>query len=147
MTNIELRYDALNEGESQVQSISGLTLDPSNDGKLLHFTAQLYNAKPPLVDPTFNIQTTGLKLYRDASMYQWKQHSTTKTTTLSDGTKRKDTTYSWKKGWYDSWINSKIFKDCKCPTETIAIRLPWSSRGTVGWLAVSRLVHLIYLTG
>jgi hypothetical protein len=64
------RYDALQEGESQTISVSGMGLDVSNEGKLLHFTADIVNAGDKIVDPIFGIETDGLKLRRKADMYQ-----------------------------------------------------------------------------
>lgn len=65
------RYDALQEGESQTISVSSMSLDASNDGKLLHFTADIYNAgNTSIVDPIFGVETDGLMLRREADMYQ-----------------------------------------------------------------------------
>ena len=109
------RYDALNEGESQVTSVNGLQLDPSNDGKLLHFTASITNGGGLVKDPIFGVQTSALKLHRNAEMYQWQEHvKSTSVKNKTDGSFKTTNTYSWKKGWYGSLINSNNFKPCNC---------------------------------
>ncbi len=37
------RYEALNEAESETVTVSGLNIDPANNGKVLHFTDVIMN--------------------------------------------------------------------------------------------------------
>ena len=68
------RYEALNEAESQVLSISSpWSMNSENEGKLIHFSANITNTNETVEDPVFGIQssTGALKLHRQAEMYQW----------------------------------------------------------------------------
>ena len=75
------RYDALQEGEQQTISVNSFEINPNNEGKLLHFTADIVNGGDAIVDPVFGIVSDGLKLRRNAEMYQWDEDVQTKTTT------------------------------------------------------------------
>lgn len=111
------RYDALNEGESQVLSISSppLTIDPQNEGKLVHFTATVYNGGANIVDSLFGIGCTNtsdcLSLQRHSEMYQWEERSETKTKTNAGGSKTTTTTYTYERAWSSQLINSDSFHD------------------------------------
>ena len=106
------RYDALNEAESQVLSISSpWRMNSENEGKLIHFSANITNTNETVEDPIFGIQssTGALKLHRQAEMYQWVEESETKTKKTSGGGKTKTTTYSYIKAWRDHLVNSNHF--------------------------------------
>ncbi len=85
------RYDALNEAESQVLSISSpWSVNNETEGKLIHFSANITNANETVLeDPLFGIQssTEALKLHRQAEMYQWVEKSKTRTKKTSGGGK------------------------------------------------------------
>jgi len=107
------RYDALNEAESQVLSISSpWSINNETEGKLIHFSANITNANETVLeDPLFGIQssTEALKLHRQAEMYQWVEKSKTRTKKTSGGGKTKTTTYSYSKQWRDHLVNSNHF--------------------------------------
>lgn len=92
------RYDALNEAESQTLEIADpyAALDPANDGKLIHFTANITNGGDGLADPTFGISPgpDALRLWRDAEMYQWVERSQTSSKKTTGGGKTTTTTVS-----------------------------------------------------
>lgn len=100
------RYDALQEGESQTVSVSGMSLDASNEGKLLHLTVPIVNAGDNIVDPIFGIETNGLMLRRKADMYQWRENVRTETKTTAGGKKKTTRTYSYSKEWSSYLISS-----------------------------------------
>jgi hypothetical protein len=94
------RYDALEEGESQVITID--SLDPSNNGELVHFTANLFNGGSNLTDSTFGIECLNadcLMLQRSTEMYQWDQNQDE----------------SYRSEWFGS-INSPVDQGRKNPT-------------------------------
>lgn len=94
------RYDALEEGESQVITID--SLDPSNNGELVHFTANLFNGGSNLTDSTFGIECLNadcLMLQRSTEMYQWDQNPDE----------------SYRSEWFGS-INSPVDQGRKNPT-------------------------------
>uniref|UniRef100_A0A7S0FVI3 Transmembrane protein 43 n=1 Tax=Minutocellus polymorphus TaxID=265543 RepID=A0A7S0FVI3_9STRA len=104
------RYDLLQEGEENTVSINSLQIDPSNEGKLLHFTADIVNGGDAIVDPVFGILSDGLKLRRSAEMYQWDEDVQTRTTTTTGGKKKTTKTYSYNKRWQTYLINSNNFR-------------------------------------
>ena len=104
------RYDALQEGEEQTISVNSFEIDPNNEGKLLHFTADIVNGGDSIVDPVFGIVSDGLKLYRNAEMYQWDEDVQTSTTTTAGGKKKTTKTYSYNKRWQSYLINSNNFR-------------------------------------
>ena len=79
------RYDALNEAETQTLSVSALDIDPSNEGQVVHFTANITNGGGTLFDDIFGVQTDGLVLLRNAEMYQWDEDVKTTTKTSTGG--------------------------------------------------------------
>ena len=50
------RYDALEEAETQIELISGMNIDPQNEGKLLHFSVDVVNGGGPIADPVFGVE-------------------------------------------------------------------------------------------
>jgi len=105
------RYEALNEAEAETVTVSGLNIDPANNGKVLHFTVDIMNNGTELVDTTFGIKSLdGLVLRREADMYQWKEKVTTTTKKGYGGKKTTTKNYSYDKVWSSSLINSGSFK-------------------------------------
>mmetsp|Transcript_510 Transcript_510/g.1026 ORF Transcript_510/g.1026 Transcript_510/m.1026 type:complete len:438 (+) Transcript_510:135-1448(+) len=105
------RYDALNEAESEVTSVSGMNIDAANEGKLLHFSVNITNAGDALVDPIFGIETTdGLALRRSAEMYQWYEQTKTTSKKNVGGRKTSTKTYTYEKEWKDYLVSSQNFK-------------------------------------
>jgi len=105
------RYEALNEAESETVTVSGMNIDPANNGKVLHFTVDIMNNGTELIDTTFGIKSIdGLVLRREADMYQWKEKVTTTTKKGYGGKKTTTKNYSYDKVWSSSLINSGSFK-------------------------------------
>lgn len=85
-------------------------IDPSLEGSLIHANA-FVSSTETLSDPTFGVSTTAIRLSREVSFYQWMESSTTETKEKIGGTLEETTTYSYKKGWTTSPIESADFKD------------------------------------
>lgn len=100
---------SLAEGSGAVISIGADSLDPANDGKLVHVTGPV-SANGGLADPDFGIAVQGLRLSRSVEMFQWKEESKSETTKKLGGGEETVTTYSYSKAWDDSQINSSDFK-------------------------------------
>ncbi len=103
------RYNSLKEGQSAVISISSETINPENNGKLVHIQG-LANTEDVLRDNVFNVFTTAIKLKRQVSMYQWKENVKTETEEKIGGTKETKKTYTYNKDWSHHEINSSHFK-------------------------------------
>lgn len=100
---------ALAEGAGLVVSIQPDTVDPANDGKLVHVGGKVSTDTTPS-DPDFGIYAPGLRLERSVEMYQWKQESKSETKTKLGGGEETVTTYTYSKDWSDRPIDSSDFK-------------------------------------
>lgn len=100
---------SLAEGAGAVVSIDAGSVDAANDSKLVHVSGPV-TADSGLSDPDFGIAAQGLRLSRDAEMYQWKEESKSETTKKLGGGEETVTTYSYSKVWDDSQIDSSDFK-------------------------------------
>jgi len=110
---------SLQEGASAVVSVRADSVDPANEGALVHVTATV-EVRDALTDDTFGItahSATGLK--RTVEMFQWREDSTTQTRTTVGGTEERVTTYSYRLEWSSNLIRSSNFNDpsYRNPTE------------------------------
>ena len=87
--------------EKEVIEISSETVNPENDGKLVATNGQLVVEDDSINDNEFAVSMKTPHLRRVVEMYQWKEDSDTD----DDGHK----TYSYKKVWDESVINSTSF--------------------------------------
>jgi len=103
------RQIGLSQAEKSVISISSDQVSEEHNTKLIHTTGQL-SADDTLVDDTFWVTTTGLKLHRKVEMYQWKEESHSESQDNLGGSETTTTTYTYDKIWSDSPIDSSYFK-------------------------------------
>lgn len=104
------RAQALSEGEKSAVSISAAGIDPTFEGRLVHFSARA-TSEEVLRDPDLGESTDGLKLYRKVEMYQWREHQEQKTEKKLGGGERTITTYTYDKGWEDEEIDASSFEE------------------------------------
>ncbi len=100
---------ALAEGAGAVVGVDSGKVDAANDGKLVHVSGAA-NATAPLVDPQFQVKTSGLKLLRAVQMYQWRQDEHTETRNKLGGGQETVTTYAYSRVWSDSRNDSSAFR-------------------------------------
>ncbi|WP_269932435.1 TMEM43 family protein [Aminobacter sp. HY435] len=100
---------SLAEGASAVVSVPADTVDPANEGRLIHVSGAV-TASVGLVDEDFGVSAHGVRLVREVEMYQWVEDSKSETTTKMGGGEETVTTYSYSKEWRDRPINSAEFK-------------------------------------
>ncbi len=100
---------ALAEGAGAVVSVDASKVDPADDGKLVHVMGAA-SATAPLVDPQFQVKTSGLKLVRAVEMYQWRQDKHTETRNKLGGGQETVTTYAYSRVWSDSRNDSSAFR-------------------------------------
>ncbi len=100
---------ALAEGAGAVVSVDASKVDPADDGKLVHVMGAA-SATAPLVDPQFQVKTSGLKLLRAVEMYQWRQDEHTETRNKLGGGQETVTTYAYSRVWSDSRNDSGAFR-------------------------------------
>ena len=103
------RARALAEGESACVE-SGETPDILLDGKLVHLTAEAVSDET-LADDLFGVSVPGIRLRREVEMYQWEEDSKSTTKKNLGGSTDTTTTYSYRKGWQDTAVDSSSFHE------------------------------------
>jgi hypothetical protein len=102
---------ALNRGAASIVEVNASPVDPSTNGKLVHVTGMLKPATPAK-DPVFGVTGDGLvRLSRTVEMYQWKEDTATRSQENIGGSKTTEKTYTYKKDWSSSPIDSSSFKN------------------------------------
>lgn len=101
---------SLKEGATSVVSISPDSVNPANEGRLVHFSGE---ARTPsiLIDSQFGAGGPALKLKRTVEVYQWVQTAESKTVEKLGGSTETTTTYTYKKEWRDEIIDSSEFQE------------------------------------
>jgi hypothetical protein len=107
--DIQIRR-SLKEGAAVVETSDAETIDPDQDGKLIHFTGE---ARTPSVlnDDTFAISENALKLKRIVEIYQWSEEKETETVEKIGGGTETTTSYTYKQVWDDRLIDSQSFQE------------------------------------
>ncbi|MCO4762546.1 MAG: TMEM43 family protein [Myxococcales bacterium] len=100
---------SLEEGAGTVISVPAETVDPGNEGKLVHVSGEA-TTDEVLSDGPFGVKRQALKLKRKVEMYQWREHRKTKTKKKLGGGKKKITKYTYDRGWESHVVNSVNFK-------------------------------------
>ena len=85
-------------------------VDPSLTGQLIHATAQAVTNEE-LQDENFGFSTVAIKLNRDVEYYQYVENTTSQTKDKLGGSQETTTTYTYKKSWTSSPVNSSEFED------------------------------------
>lgn len=103
------RYKDLKEGAGAVVTVTSEAVDPTTEGKLIHFTG---DAKTTglLVDPTYGISVDAIRLERTAEMYQWVEEVRTEETKNVGGSVDVKKTYSYSKEWREGVVDSGRFE-------------------------------------
>lgn len=100
---------SLKEGSHVVISVSADSLDPNNEGKLIHVTGKATTAGT-VKDATFMVNQNALRLNRKVEMFQWTEKTENKTQKKLGGGTETQTTYSYTKEWSEKLIRSSEFK-------------------------------------
>lgn len=100
---------SLAEGAGLVVPVAAGTLDPAQEGRLIHVSGTV-QTESHVSDPLFGIETRGVRLIRKAEMYQWIETRKTETVTKVGGGEETVTTYSYDTGWSDRAHDSSQFR-------------------------------------
>lgn len=84
--------------------------DPELEGKLIHATGKA-ETTDTLYEDIFGVKDLAISLARKVEYYQWTEHSETKTKDKMGGSEEKTTTYTYKRKWTNSPVESGEFKD------------------------------------
>ena len=108
---------ALNEAQSVVQELEDISkVDSAKNGQLVHTTGTA-ETDDILEDSYFGISTNAIRLKRDVQYYQWVEESKSSTKTKLGGGEETVTTYSYKKDWVASPVNSSQFNGAEAQEE------------------------------
>ena len=104
--------DMLDEAQEVCVDVESVkTVDPALNGSLIHATA---NAITPdtIADTQFaEVRSNAIRINREVEYYQYVEESHTETKEKVGGTKEEITTYTYKKQWTSSPVNSGDFHD------------------------------------
>ncbi|XP_059184931.1 transmembrane protein 43 [Centropristis striata] len=99
---------SLDEGLSLVVPLGPYpSLDPQNNNRLVHLSAQLRTSQP-LHDPNYRVVVQAVKLQRQVEMYQWVEYRESKDY-QENGETKTETTYNYNTEWKSELVNSRHF--------------------------------------
>jgi hypothetical protein len=101
---------SLTEGAGIVKTVAADTLDPANEGKLIHVMGTLTTAGPA-TDNEFGMKTSGIRLIRHVEMFQWTEESESDSKKNLGGSETTKTTYKYARAWTDKPVDSSKFKE------------------------------------
>lgn len=99
----------LAEGKAGFVQVEPGSVNPANDGKLVHLTGEA-TPQETLKDPLFGLSAKAVRLRRLVQMYQWKQTAETSTRKKLGGGTESVTTYKYDQNWSNKPIDSSKFK-------------------------------------
>jgi len=103
-------YRALVEGAGLVVSVDNGSVDPANEGKLVHVSGPVKPVGVP-EDDVLGVSAEGAAgLQRIVEMYQWVETSKSETRKQLGGSEETVTTYSYHKEWNQREISSNSFR-------------------------------------
>src|SRR5689334_23189517 len=99
----------IEEGQTACVSVDSAKVDPANENKEIHISADATTPEKPS-DDVFGVSAPAIRLKRTVEMYQWKEKKETETHKKLGGGEEKVTTYTYSKAWDDDAIDSSEFK-------------------------------------
>ena len=102
---------AIDEGEGACISVeSNANIDQEYNEKLVHMSGKA-DTQDVLTDDTFGVSATAIRLERQVEMYQWIEESHSQKKKKLGGSEETVTTYTYKKDWSPTAIDSSGFKE------------------------------------
>ncbi|MFL6200123.1 MAG: TMEM43 family protein [Thermoanaerobaculia bacterium] len=101
---------SLEEGAGSVVSVAADPVAPGNEGKLVHVSGPI-STDGPVADEDLGVQADAVKLLRNVSMYQWVEEKRSETRKKLGGGEETVTTYTYKKDWSTSPVDSSSFQE------------------------------------
>ena len=104
------RAQDLEAGRGAVVEAQAATVDPSQEGRLVHLTGTAVT-QSPVGDTEFGPTAPGaLRVRRVAEMFQWREESRTTTRSNTGGSQTRRTTYTYRADWSPTSIDSERFQ-------------------------------------
>lgn len=102
---------AIDEGEGACITVeSNANIDQAYNDKLVHMSGKA-DTQDVLTDDTFGVSATAIRLERQVEMYQWIEESHSQKKKKLGGSEETVTTYTYKKDWSSTAIDSSGFKE------------------------------------
>lgn len=101
---------ALKQTQQRLIMVPNAPVNPKNNLRVIYFNG-VATTNNILQDPSLGISLKALKLKRKVEMYQWQEHSETRTEKQFGGSEKQIRTYSYKPTWSENVIISSQFKD------------------------------------
>src|SRR3982074_3045859 len=92
---------ALDQGARQLVEANATAVDPANNNKLVHLSGAM-TTPASARDTAFGVGGDDLlRLQRTVEMFQWTEQKSTRTQKNLGGSETTETTYSYRKEWYE----------------------------------------------
>lgn len=101
---------SLQQAHEALIKVPDAPVDPNNNLRVVYLSGKA-TTEDMLDDKLFNVSVNAIQLNRDVKMYQWKEEKEEKTDSQYGGSERTTTTYSYRKVWSSSLIDSSSFKE------------------------------------
>lgn len=101
---------ALSDALGEARSVSAYSIDPANEGRLIHVSGVAQTAGPAW-DPAFRLAVPeALRLRRRVEMVQWHETAAEVVENGSDGDESKRLTYDYRLAWSEEPVGSANFR-------------------------------------
>ena len=100
---------SLTEGAGAVVTVVPGTVDPANEGRLVHLTGPV-TTRDKLRDPATGVEADGLRLVRRVEAFQWRETTKSETRKKLGGGEETVTTSSYALDWTDHPVDGSAFK-------------------------------------
>lgn len=130
----------LSEGARMVVSAPLATIDPANEGRLIHLSG-LLRVEGRRTDPLSGVSAEGVSLKRSIELYQWSETRRSETRTRLGGGEETVTTYTYARRWSSTPEDSTQFhtpEGHENPAPLLEDTLVSAEEGQVGAYRVDR---------
>lgn len=103
------RAQDLTEGRGAVVEASAATVDPAQEGRLVHLTGAAVSSATPSDPELGPAAPGGLRLRRVVEMFQWHEDRRTSTSSNTGGSQTRRTTITYRKDWSTTPVDSSRF--------------------------------------
>ncbi len=104
------RARIVDAGRSSVVALEEPTVDPANQGRLVHLFGEL-DSNEKVRDPQISLEVEGVRLERNVEMYQWQEHDRERTEKSASGSERTVTEHAYERVWSPTAIDSSRFAE------------------------------------
>lgn len=125
---------SLQEANQILIPVASAPIDTNNNMRLIYVTG-LATTDDILHDNILNVSIKAIQLNRHVEMYQWEENKSTSTKSQVGGSEQTVTTYTYKKVWSPTLINSSTFKESGHDNPSImplASNIEYANTVTVG---------------